>query len=128
MAAALEATVGRFVGDLKMAVDASIAECATELSPSPYSTESPRLFLIDSLAEGADQVVAKAVTSSELGFRLRAPIAFDVDTYKGFFSVDEQASTATFEDLTRDPNNGTVIVELHLPTAERASAYSAAKR
>ena len=105
-------TVRRFFGMLDEAMSWAVAQAQGAPQPTPYTDVSPKLFLVDSLAEGADQLVAEAASENGLRYHLRVPIPFTEEEYKSFFSVDRQRSIGTFERLTRDPDHEPIVVEL----------------
>ena len=97
-------------------------------SPAPYTDEPPALFLVDSLAEGADQLVAEAAVACGLQYRLRCPVPFDMHTYKSFFSFEREKSIATFDQITGDVEHDPIVVELACWKGDddRSDAYAAA--
>ena len=66
----------RFLGQLRGAVDESLAKLGKGADPNPYNRKPPLLFLVDPLAEGADQLVAETAVEDSYGYRLRCPIPF----------------------------------------------------
>lgn len=125
--AVLTDTVKRFFAMLDQAISAAVAEAQALLDPAPYTAAPPTLFIVDSLAEGADQLVADAARRGGFRFHLRTPIPFTGNEYKSFFTVDKQNSVATFDRLTGDPELEPIVVEL-CGEAEggRADDYAAA--
>lgn len=90
-----------------------------ELAPLP-----PRCVMINSLAEGADQLVARVALDEALGFSLRCPVPFTTGEYTGLFTYDRDRSVATFHQLASDAE----VVELaHSADAmDRDEGYAAA--
>lgn len=124
----LRATVTRFLGQLRGAVDESLAKLGKEADPDPYTRKPPLFFLVDPLAEGADQLVAETAVEDSYGYRLRCPIPFTASEYKSFFTHDAEHSVSTFDRLVGDPNNEAVLIELACrpSEAERGAGYAAA--
>lgn len=93
--------------------------------------ESPSLsqiVIVNSLAEGSDQLVARVAVDQRLGFALLCPVPFTVDEYKDLFTIDRARSVAAFDRLLEDPEAHTVVIELGGSVAEsgRDAAYAAA--
>lgn len=125
--AVLTATVQRFFGILDEAIDEGSREAQGLLDPTPYTGDAPSLFVIDSLAEGADQLVADAATQGGFDYRLRSPVPFPRDEYKALFTFDKEDSIATFDRVTRDKRTDPIVVELDGNTENaRSDAYAAA--
>ncbi len=126
--AVLSGTVTRFLEQLRQAIDAALTESRRAASPEPYVAESPRLFLVDSLAEGADQLVAEAATAGGFGYRVRCPTPFEPEEYKRLFTYDREESMAVFDRITQAPENDTAIVELARTQSgsRRSDEYAAA--
>jgi hypothetical protein len=125
--AVLRATVSSFFGALRSAVAQSLAELAKGADLSPYVSSAPRFFLVNPLAEGADQLIAEAAVQDASGYRLRCPIPFTAEQYKSFFTYDEERSISAFDRLAGDPENETILIELACPPdPDRDSAYAAA--
>jgi hypothetical protein len=126
--AALRESVSRFLDELRRAVDKSLATLDRVTRPAPYVREPARFFLIDPLAEGADQLVAEVATQDGHGYRLRAPIPFATEDYKEHFTFHPHDSNATFDQLVGDPANDAILLELVCSTieAEKGRAYAAA--
>jgi hypothetical protein len=124
----LSGTVTHFLEQLRQAIDAALMESRRATSPEPYVAEPLRLFLVDSLAEGADQLVAEAAMAGGFGYRVRCPIPFGSAQYKGLFTYDPEESIAAFDRITQAPQNDTVVVELACTygEADRADGYAAA--
>lgn len=124
----LTGTVRRFFEMLEEAIVRAVAESRGLHSPGPYTDEPPALFLVDSLAEGADQLVAEAALAVGFQYRLRCPVPFDMDTYKSFFSFEREKSIATFNQITGDVEHDSIVVELACWKGEdhRSDAYAAA--
>jgi hypothetical protein len=124
----LRATVTRFLGELRSAVEQSLTKLGKRASPNPYVRKAPLFFLVDPLAEGADQLIAEAAVEGDYGYRLRCPIPFTAEQYKSFFTYDREQSGSMFDRLVGDPNNDAVLIELACPTsdAERGAAHAAA--
>lgn len=125
---ALTATVTRFLTQLRAAIDTSLTELSKVGGTEPYIPNPPRLFLVDSLAEGADQLVAEAAISAGHGYRIRCPIPFATDVYKAFFAYDREASIAAYDRITHEQANDPIIVELTCSSepAHRSDGYAAA--
>ena len=125
---ALRESVSRFLAELRSAVGRSLATLDHAVSPHPYAREPARFFLIDPLAEGADQLVAETAIDGGYGYRLRAPIPFATDDYKAYFSHDPECSKAMFDKLVEDPANDAILLELACSSAEseRGGGYAAA--
>lgn len=126
--AALRATVSRFLAELHHAVDESLAALRKEGDPNPYLDRAPLFFLVDPLAEGADQLVAEVAVENGEGYSLRCPIPFTIAEYKSMFTYEVARSSTTFDRLVGDPSRDGVVVELACSTAEteRGAAYAAA--
>ncbi len=126
--AVLSATITRFLGQLRCAVDEALAKLGKGTDPNPYIPKAPLFFLVDPLAEGADQLVAETAVEGGHGYRLRCPIPFTADEYKSFFIYDREQSVSTFDRLVGDPNNDAVLIELACSTsdAEQGGGYGAA--
>lgn len=124
----LREAVSRFLDELRSAVADALATLDQAMSPDPYVREPALFFLIDPLAEGADQLVAEVATDGGQGYRLRAPIPFATDDYKAYFNYEPECSKATFDQLVKDPANDAVLLELVCSTVEveRGGAYAAA--
>ena len=123
----LTGTIQRFLGALDESVAEAVVETRHMLDPAPYTADAPTLFLIDSLAEGADQLVADAALLGGFRYRLRAPIPFTSDQYKSFFTFDKQDSIATFDRITCDPDHKAIVVELCGDgESDRSDDYAAA--
>ncbi len=125
---ALRESVSRFLDELRSAVDEALGTLDQAMSPDPYVREPALFFLIDPLAEGADQLVAEVATEGGYGYRLRAPIPFATEQYKAYFTHEPEASKATFDRLVEDPANDAILLELVCSTveAEGGGAYAAA--
>ena len=125
---ALRESIARFLGELRRTVDEALARLDAETSPDPYERAPARYFLLDPLAEGADQLVAEVAVEGGHGYRLRAPIPFATDDYKSYFTCEPDGSVATFDRLVKDPVNDAILLELVCSTveAERGGAYAAA--
>lgn len=125
--AVLTGTVIEFLEQLRDAIDAAAAESREITSPEPYLSHPPRLWLLDSLAEGADQLVADAAIAGGFGYRIRCPLPFAANEYKSFFTYDREESIAAFDRITHDPDNDAVLVELTCSGAtDRPDGYAAA--
>lgn len=126
--AALRESVSRFLGELRSAVDKALATLDGAMSPDPYVREPALFFLLDPLAEGADQLVAEVATEGGYGYRLRAPIPFATEEYKAYFTHEPECSKATFDRLVEDPANDAILLELVCSTVEveTGGAYAAA--
>ena len=124
----LRATIARFLAELRHAVEESLAALCKEGDPNPYLDRAPLFFLVDPLAEGADQLVAEAAVEGGEGYSLRCPIPFTIAEYKSMFSFDAARASATFDRLVGNPEKDGVVVELACSTAddERGAAYAAA--
>ena len=96
---ALRETVSRFLDELRGAVADALATLDEALSPEPYLRKPTLFFLLDALAEGTDQLVAEVAIEGSYGYRLRAPIPFATDEYKGYFSCDPALASTTFDRL-----------------------------
>ena len=125
---ALRESVSRFLDELRRAVDEALGELDAAMRPDPYEPASTAYFLLDPLAEGADQLVAEVAADGGYGYRLRAPIPFATADYKSYFTYDPESSKATFDRLVKDPVNDAIVLELVCSTveAERGGAYAAA--
>ncbi|NNE19206.1 MAG: hypothetical protein HKN10_12100 [Myxococcales bacterium] len=124
---ALTETVQRFLRMLDEAIRESIAEARSLPTCTPYTDDSPLLFGIDSLAEGADQLVADAAIQGGFRFRLRVPVPFTSRQYKSFFSFDKQDSIAAFERITCAAELEPIVVELCGDVeGDRSEDYAAA--
>lgn len=77
---------------------------------SLYSDEPPQYYLIDSLAEGADQLAANVVKDLSSQFKLCCPIPFPIDTYKKYFADD--GSRDQFDTLISDASLESTVIEL----------------
>jgi hypothetical protein len=87
--------------------------------PSPRSSEPPRLRLISCLAEGSDQIAARAALLR--GYTLVAPLPFARDVYADDFA--SEASRAGFRALLARAES---VVELPGERRDAARAYEAA--
>lgn len=125
---AVRESVSRFFDGLRNAVDEALATLDQAMSPDPYVRAPALFFLIDPLAEGADQLVAEIATEGGSRYRLRAPIPFATDDYKAYFNYQSEYSKATFDQLVEDPANDATVLELVCSTVEeeRGGAYAAA--
>ena len=114
-------------------------ECSTRRSArlqrklGPWATpvrirlDHATLFVVDSLAEGADQLVADAASESGVRYRLRIPIPFPMDEYTSFFSFERSDSIATFDRIARDERHDPIVVELGgSGQGDRSDDYAAA--
>lgn len=126
--AMLTATVTVFLGQLQGAVHRSAATLRKLTPIDPYSTEPPTLLMVNSLAEGSDQLVAETAVDGGHGYGLWCPIPFTVDKYKSYFTHDKERSLATFDRLLADPDAAPSLIELGCSTSEehRGAGYAAA--
>lgn len=125
--AVLADTVQRFLAMLDEAIHEAVEEARSLPGFSPYTADPSLLFVLDSLAEGADQLIADAANRGGFRFHLRTPIPFTRDEYKSFFSFDQQDSIATFDRITYDPAHEPIVVELCGDAeGDRADDYAAA--
>ncbi len=77
---------------------------------SLYSDKSPQYHLINSLAEGADQLAANIVKNLSYQFKLCCPIPFPIDTYKKYFTDDD--SRNQFDVLISDASLESTVIEM----------------
>jgi len=94
-----------------------------------YADTKPVCFLVNSLAEGADQLAAEVAVQSGIGYRLRCPIPFETAVYKDRFQFDAKDAWVRFDRLTMDPELDTAVIMLDCPHAtpdERRAGYAAA--
>jgi hypothetical protein len=125
--AVLAETVKRFLGMLDEAIRQAVEQGSRLPGLAPYTPDPAMLFVLDSLAEGADQLVADAANRGDFRFHLRTPIPFTRDEYKSFFSVDKQDSIATFDRITCGRAHEPIVLELCGDAeGDRADDYAAA--
>lgn len=94
---------------------------------SLYADEPPRFFLIDSLADGADQLAAQVIRKLPYKFQLSCPIPFPRELYKKPFFTDQDRSQ--FDELVKDERFDTVVIEMNCNSETekcKAEAYRAA--
>ncbi|VAW78436.1 hypothetical protein MNBD_GAMMA15-1490 [hydrothermal vent metagenome] len=92
-----------------------------------YANEPPQFTLINSLAEGADQLVAEVVRALPYSFRLSCPIPFPSSKYKQLFSTS--ADRENFDRLVADEQLAPVIIEMDCSAdtpKQRQQGYRAA--
>ncbi len=107
-----------------------------------YSDEPAICYMINSLAEGADQLAARVAigtdhsidhisTDHRFSYRLRVPIPFPPEIYTGFFAYDPQQARKFFNEQTSgDTSENSLIVLdcLYDTPDQRAQGYSAIAR
>jgi len=92
-----------------------------------YANEPPRFILINSLAEGADQLAAEVVRALPYSFRLSCPTPFPSDKYKQLFST--QTDRENFDRLAADEQLAPVVIEMDCSAVtpkQRQQGYRAA--
>ena len=85
------------------------------------------LNIINSLAEGADQLVACTIIEMDITFRIICPIPFEFSQYRSTLTTTE--SKLTFDHILNNPKLKTETVEMKLPfetNEQRNNGYSQA--
>lgn len=92
----------------------------------PYDT-NPKCVLVDSLAEGVDQIAAEIALA--YGYSVIAPLPFDAQGYKKYFTVDAEKHRRRFDELLQ--SDEVIVVEgdnPHRTERERTKGYSEASK
>ena len=123
----LTATVTRFLSELRDVAGPSRGDSVTEAQARADNRADAVFIMVNSLAEGADQLVAEAAVSGDYGYRLECPIPFEARKYKSCFTYDRDASVECFDRLAGDAKNKSVLMELAESTADadRSASYEA---
>ncbi len=98
-----------------------------------YNEQMPVLSFVNSLAEGADQLAARAVITfveesndAQLACQLFVPLPFDEESYLGHFEVDADNARRCFRELTRHPQlpvHQVVLDGAHADPKQRSQSY-----
>lgn len=117
---ALGMLIHTILGDIRRQLD-------TEYQTWGYADTKPVCYLINSLAEGADQLGAKISQKPELRFQLRVPVPFSPEKYTAYFQYQADESRAGFNSLVSEDNAKVINLECsHESTEQRRLAYRAA--
>ncbi|MFQ5642417.1 MAG: hypothetical protein ACE5FQ_01830 [Thiogranum sp.] len=89
-----------------------------------YNEESPVCYLVNSLAEGTDQLAAEVSRQLEDRYQLRIPVPFSPDIYTACFQYEPEKSRATFARLAGCETAAVINLDCPHATAEqRSRAY-----
>ncbi|MCK4463709.1 MAG: hypothetical protein KAU58_05295, partial [Candidatus Omnitrophica bacterium] len=92
------------IAPLKESIRKILTRISKELGGGPsrqgYQDRPVRYFMINSLAEGSDQLVAQVSLDASLNYQLRCPIPFPEKVYLDNFSIDKDRSIRAFQELT----------------------------
>jgi hypothetical protein len=91
-----------------------------------YSEAPAQLYLVNSLAEGADQLAAACATEPDLGFQLRCPVPFTLDSYKSHFEYQAEDARKQFDRLIDEPETCVVMMGCSDEDGKRQVGYRAA--
>lgn len=91
-----------------------------------YSKKLPVCYMINSLAEGADQLAADVSQQLDSQYHLCVPIPFEQEIYTGYFEYQRDQSRETFSRLAG--SNTAAVINLNCPhesKQQRGQAYRA---
>ena len=124
----LEAELIRLIGQLHSGIINIWESHNAEPDRVFYSQESPRLYMVNSLAEGADQLAANVVANKLIyDFKLSCPIPFPVDEYKKYFDTEE--GREQFDQFLANDDFDPVLIEMDCQSSTpelRREGYRAA--
>ncbi len=91
-----------------------------------YSDAPAQLYLVNSLAEGADQLAATCAIAPDLQYQLRCPIPFTADSYKAHFEYQVEDARKQFDKLVAEANTCVVMMGCSDEDGKRRTGYRAA--
>lgn len=97
---------------LKLLIDQIISTFSTNKNTQENDTHHT-INIINSLAEGADQLAACTIIEMNTPTRLTCPIPFNLSQYRSTLTTKE--SQLTFDELLKNPKLSTETIELKLP-------------
>jgi len=123
------------IAPLKESIKKILASISKELKSDPsrrgYQERPVQYFMINSLAEGSDQLVAQVSLDASLNYQLRCTIPFPEKVYLDNFSINKDKSIRAFQELTTCKQFSCRKIVLDLPhqsQQERAEGYQTAAR
>ena len=91
-----------------------------------YADATAQLYLVNSLAEGVDQLAAAIAINPDLGFQLRCPVPFTLECYKSHFQYQAEDARKQFDRFISDPNTSLVMMGCSDEDGKRREGYRAA--